>query len=139
MARGTLFTGALLIVLGIVAFIATGSTHPTSLIPCWFGLALAICGSLANNGEARKRMLGALAMTDDAKRRMLFMHIAVTIGLLGFLFPGFLAIKDVVQAHGAPLAHPAAVEVQGAMALVCLIFVVLCVRSFIAARRDRLV
>lgn len=125
MARLTLFVGALLILVGIVAFIVTGGTHPTSLIPCWFGLALAICGSLANTGETRKRML--------------FMHIAVTVGLLGFLFPGFMAIKDLVQAHGAPLGHPAAVEEQAVMALICLVFVLLCVRSFIAARRGRAV
>ncbi len=123
MAKVTLFVGALLILVGIVTFLVTGGIHPTSLIPCWFGLALAICGSLANSGEARKRML--------------FMHIAVTIGLLGFLFPGFMAIKDLVQAHGAPLAHPAAVEEQGIMAVICLIFVLLSVRSFIAARRER--
>lgn len=123
MARVTLWVGAVLIALGIAAFIATGSAHPTSLIPCWFGLVLAICGSLAN--------------TDDTKKRMIVMHIAVTIGLLGFLFPAVMAIKDVVQAHGAPLAHPAAVEEQAAMAVICLVFVVLCVRSFIAARRGR--
>jgi hypothetical protein len=114
----------LLILIGIVAFVATGSVHPTSLIPCWFGLVLAICGSLAGSGDARKRML--------------FMHIAVTVGLLGFIFPAIMAIKDLVQAHGTPLAHPAAVEEQGAMAVICLIFVLLCVRSFIAARRNRL-
>jgi hypothetical protein len=119
----TVWFGAVLIVLGIVAFIATGSTHPTSLIPCWFGLVLAICA--------------AVASTEDMKRRMIAMHIAVTVALLGFLFPGVMAIKDVVQAHGAPLAHPAAVEEQAVMAVICLIFVLLCVRSFIAARRGR--
>jgi uncharacterized membrane protein len=120
----TLWFGVVLIVVGIVGFVATGSTHPTSLIPCWFGLVLVICG--------------ALARTEDTKKRMIAMHIAVTVGLLGFVFPAVMAIKDVVQAHGAPLAHPAAVEEQAVMAVVCLIFVVLCVRSFIAARRGRL-
>ena len=37
----------------------------------WFGLLLVVFGALAN--------------PPDAKRRMLFMHIAVTVGLLGFL------------------------------------------------------
>jgi hypothetical protein len=42
-----------------------------------------------------------------------------------------------VKAHGAPLAYPAAVEAQAMMAAICLIFVGVCVRSFIAARRER--
>jgi hypothetical protein len=46
-------------------------------------------------------------------------------------------IAEYVKAHGAPLAHPVAVEDQAAMAVICLVFVGLCVRSFIAARRGR--
>jgi hypothetical protein len=115
--------GVVLIIVGIASFILTGSTHPTSLIPAWFGIVLGLCGVLAN--------------TPDSRRRMLWMHIAVTVSLLGFLFPGFMAIRDWVAARGAPLAHPAAVEEQAAMAIICLIFTILCVRSFIAARRSR--
>jgi hypothetical protein len=115
--------GVVLIIVGIASFILTGSTHPTSLIPAWFGIVLGLCGVLAN--------------TPDSRRRMLWMHIAVTVSLLGFLFPGFMAIRDWVAAHGAALAHPAAVEEQAAMAIICLIFTILCVRSFIAARRSR--
>jgi hypothetical protein len=80
-------------------------------------------------------LAGALANTDDAKKRMLWMHIAVTVGLLGFLGSGSRAIIEYVKASGQPLAHPVAVEDQAAMAVVCLVYVGLCVRSFIAARR----
>ena len=48
---------------------------------------------------------------------MLWMHIAVTIALLGFLFPGFMAIKEWVAARSAPLAHPAAVQEQAVMSV----------------------
>jgi len=109
--------------IGVGYFIATGSTHPTALIPLWFGLGLILCG--------------ALAITEDPRRRMLWMHIAVTLALLGFLFPGFMAIKEWVGAHGGPLAHPVAVQEQALMSFVCLILTALCVRSFIAARRSR--
>jgi hypothetical protein len=126
MARLTIYFGAILIAIGIYFFITTGSTHPTSLIPVWFGLALGISGLLAN--------------TDDSHKRMLFMHIAVTLGLLGFLFPGFMATKDLIKSHAdqMPLAHPSAVHEQLLMAVLSLIFVLLCVRSFIAARRTRI-
>lgn len=127
MARLTLYFGVLLMGIGIYFFIITGSTHPTSLIATGFGLALVI--------------VGALASSKDPAKRKLYMHIAVTIGLLGFLFPGFRSIKDLVRSHAdqAPLAHPDAVHEQLLMAILCLFFVALCVRSFIAARRSGLV
>lgn len=124
MAKLTIGFGVVLIVVGIASFVVTGSVHPTALIPVWFGIALILCGVLAN--------------TPNARRRMLWMHIAVTIGLIGFIFPAVMAIKDWVAAHGAPLAHPAAVEEQSAMAIICLVFTILCVRSFIVARRSRI-
>ena len=121
MAKLTIFFGILLIALGAWGFFATGAVHPTALIPAYFGLVLACSGIFAH--------------TQDAKRRMLWMHVAVTAGLLGFLGSGAMAVIEKVKAHGTPLAHPAAVGSQAAMALICLVFVVLCVRSFIAARR----
>jgi hypothetical protein len=123
MAKLTVLFGIILIVLGFWGFFATGSIHPTALIPTYFGLVLGWSGILAH--------------TKDAKRRMLWMHIAVTAGLLGFLGAGVMAVIEVNKAHGGPLAHPEAVESQTAMAAICLVFVALCVRSFIAARRDR--
>jgi hypothetical protein len=123
MAKVTIWFGVVLIVLGAWGFLATGSAHPTALIPACFGTVLAIAGGLA--------------MTENAKRRMLWMHIAVTVGLLGFLGAAIQAIREYVGAHGGQLAHPEAVEAQAAMSVICLVFVVLCVRSFIAARRDR--
>lgn len=123
MPRITLYTGVLLIFVGIVFYVLTGSTHPTSLIPCWFGLALAICGSLGGNGGPRKTMI--------------FMHIAVTVALFGFLGGAIMAIVELVRSGGFPLLHPHAVEEQVLMALICQVFVALCVRSFIAARRAR--
>jgi fucose 4-O-acetylase-like acetyltransferase len=124
MAKLTICFGVVLIVLGVWGFVATGSAHPTALIPTWFGLALAVAG--------------VLARTEDAKQRMLWMHVAVTVGLLGFLGAAARAITEVVKAHGAPLTDPIAVAVkyQAAMAAICLVFVLLCVRSFIAARRS---
>jgi uncharacterized membrane protein (UPF0136 family) len=123
MAKATIGFGILLIVVGSWGFFATGSQHPTALIPAYFGLVLFWSGVLAIKPE----------------RRALWMHIAVTAGLLGFLGAAVQAIREYVAAHGAPLAETAAVAVryQTAMAGICLAFVLLCVRSFIAARRGR--
>jgi multisubunit Na+/H+ antiporter MnhF subunit len=123
MAKTTVSFGVILILLGIFGFVATGSHAPTALIPTFFGLILSI--------------LGFLAITDDAKKRMLFMHIAVTLGLLGFLGTA-KSIYDYIQMLGGKqFPHPVAVEEKAAMAGLMLIFVILCVRSFIAARRAR--
>jgi len=123
MAKLTILFGALLIILGLVGFLATGHTHPTALIPAGFGLLLAIFGLLAD--------------TPDTKRRMLFMHIAVTLGLLGFLATVMGLIQWFQLMSGKYFAFPSAVQSKAAMCLLCLIFVILCVRSFIAARRAR--
>jgi hypothetical protein len=121
MAKLTIGVGVVLILLGAWGFVGTGSAHPTALIPAYFGVALAAAGALANS--------------EDAKKRMLWMHVAVTVGLLGFLGSAVMVVVENVKAHGGPLAHPVAVEDQAAMAVICLVYVGLCVRSFIAARR----
>ena len=127
MSRITLYFGAILIGIGAYFFVSTGSTHPTALIPVWFGLALALLGLLANS--------------KDTGKRKLYMHIAVSIGLLGFLFPAFRSVRELIKAHSdnLPLTHPAAVHEQLLMAILCFIFVLLCVRSFITARRSGIV
>jgi hypothetical protein len=121
MPTTTIVTGVLLIVLGLVGFVGTGSEHPTALIPAGFGIALAICGFLANAPERKK----------------LFMHIAVTLGLLGFLGTVMGVVKVVRMAAGETIARPEAAESQAVMAFITLIFVAICVNSFIKARKAR--
>lgn len=124
MAKLTIVVGIILIVLGVAVFIATGSHAPTALIPAFFGIVLGI--------------LGELATTDNPRRRMLFMHIAVTIGLIGVIFPGWRGVGDLIlQMHGQLVLRPAAMKEELAMAAICLVYVVLCVRSFIVARKNR--
>ena len=114
--------GVLLVLLGVGVFAAVAHA-PTSLIPAYFGVALLACGAMAN--------------TEDAKRRMLWMHIAVTLGLVGFLFPFGMSIGGAIKlvtGHADQVLRPLAVEESMAMALICLVFTALCVRSFIRAR-----
>lgn len=124
MHKLTITFGVLLIVLGVACYVATGNKYPTSLIPASFGVVLAVLGLLAN--------------TEDAKRRMLWMHLAVTVGLLGFLATIPAIFQTIRLSRGAVYPHPVAVEEKAAMSLLCLLFVSFCVRSFIQARRARL-
>ena len=123
MARVTFAFGILLIALGLVGYWGTGSKAPTALIPTWFGLALTAGG--------------LLAISRSESRRKLFMHINVTLGLLGFLLPGGRAVYGYVHASSLGVAPDAiALGSQVTMAGLMLIYVVLCVRSFISARRS---
>jgi hypothetical protein len=123
MAKLTVVFGVVLTAVGVWGYIATGSVHPTALIPAWFGLVLVVAGVGAH--------------TENAKRRMLWMHFAVTIGLLGFLGTAAAVVDEVRMLRGVSFAHPIAVQEKAEMSLICLAFVLLCVRSFIAARKAR--
>ncbi|HEY0161989.1 MAG TPA: hypothetical protein VGB69_04875 [Edaphobacter sp.] len=123
MAKLTIGFGILLMLLGVAGFVLTGSTHPTSLIPAGFGLLFVLFGGLAN--------------TNDPKKRMLWMHIAVTLGLIGFLSTIMADIQVFKLASGTTYPHPVAVIEKAAMSLFSLIYVLFCVRSFINARIRR--
>jgi hypothetical protein len=123
MVKVTLVFAVLLIALGLVGYLGTGSAHPTALIPAWIGIVLGFGG--------------LLAISPSESRRKIFMHINVTIGLLGFLGG---AIKAILGYHHASVAglpqDEIAITAQLTLALLMLIYVLLCVRSFIVARRS---
>jgi hypothetical protein len=125
LAKLTLVLALLLVALGLAGYIGTGSIHPTALIPAWIGLALGICGFLA--------------ISPSEGRRKLFMHISVTIALLAFIGSAAEALRGYVHARSAGI-EPDQIALDSKIALAGLLFiyVLLCVRSFIAARRSRL-
>jgi hypothetical protein len=124
LAKLTIVFGVLLIAIGIWGFVATGSSHPTALIPAYSGILFIVFGVLANS--------------ENPKKRMLWMHIAVTIALLLFLGTIPADIDVIRMSRGTEFPHPIAVLEKSGMSLLCLLFVTLCVRSFIAARKARL-
>ena len=122
MAKVTLVFAVLLVILGLGFYLGTGSKAPTALIPTGIGVLLGI--------------FGTLAISPSESRRKLFMHINVTIGLLGFLAAAGRAIS--VLASGRT-PDQIALTAQFLMAGLLLLYVILCVRSFISARRARTV
>ena len=119
MAKMTIGIGCVLIALGVGSYFGTGRASVTALIPAFVGLPLALLGVAALNDRLRKHA----------------MHGAAVIGLLGFVGAsrGFAKLPALLT--GGEVERPVAAYVQIAMALVCLVFVVLCVGSFIKARR----
>ncbi|HET7871909.1 MAG TPA: hypothetical protein VFL42_05315 [Terriglobales bacterium] len=124
MAKVSLVFAILLIALGMVGYFGTGAQHATALIPTWFGAALGV--------------FALLAMSPDEGRRRLFMHVNVTIGLLGFIGGAVEAIRGYVSATNAG-KQPDMIALTSKLTMtgLLLIYVILCVRSFIAARRAR--
>lgn len=126
MAKITLVFAVLLVILGLVSYFGTGSLHPTALIPTWFGIALGV--------------FGFLAISPSESRRKLFMHINVTIGLVGFLGAAWRAVSSYGRARSEGIdPDKIALAAQGVMAGLLLIYVLMCVKSFIDARRNRTV
>jgi uncharacterized membrane protein HdeD (DUF308 family) len=112
MPKLTLLFAALLIILGVGAFLFSGSR--TALLPAYAGLVLAI--------------LGGLALAFESGRRHL-MHVAAVVALLGALAPA--ATLGIRAAQMSPLA----LTVNIGMLVLCGGLLALMVRSFVAARR----
>lgn len=115
--------GLLLDALGVGAYFGTGTQSWTALIPAIPGTVFLICG-----------LVGFAA----PGARMHVMHVAALFGLIGALGGLGMSIPKLIRlAGGEALARPAAVWLQLAMGVLCGLFLLFCIRSFIAARRAR--
>lgn len=121
--------GILLILVGLGGFGYAALNLPpdtsitkvlTALIPAVLGLILVILGSLAKSKENLRKHL---------------MHGAVLVGLLGFLATVSSVLKLSTLFNGTA-ERPLAVVSQFLTAVICFVFVLLCVKSFIDARRS---
>ena len=118
MAPIAILFGALLTALGPVLFFLSETRSPTAFIPCGFGVALIILGVLARS----------------EKLRMHAMHVAALLGLIGFGVPAFMVGRALT---GGAAFEPVRHGGQLTMALLCAVFLGLCVKSFIDARIAR--
>ncbi len=118
MPRIIFIFAALFIVLGVGAFLGTGAEHKTALIPAVLGLLLAGAGVLS------------------LKHLKHGGHAAAVIGLIGFLGTA-KSLASVPALFTGGLERPAAVATQATFAVLSLIFLALCVKSFIDARKAR--
>jgi len=115
MASTTIGIGAFLILLGLGGYFGSGMASVTALIPAFFGVLLAALGYLAR---------------DEAKRKAA-MHLAAGVGLLGMVG----SLIRPIRALGAGAALNFAIAMQLIMGAALALFVALCVRSFVNARR----
>lgn len=120
MAKLSITYGVIFILMGLISYFGISSESVTALIPAFFGIPMLILGWLALNEKYRKHS----------------MHGAAVLMLLGFFGTVGGLIKFFKMIGGEQLERPAAVTVQAIMAVMCLVFLVFAVKSFIDARRN---
>jgi hypothetical protein len=120
MARNSILFGILMVLLGVAGWVAAGATAAAKtalIIPSAFGGVLILCGLIG-------------AKFPGANKHV--MHVAALVALLGTVGGFMMAIKGLL---GEP--HWLKIVTQGSLGVLCLVFLVLCVRSFIQARVAR--
>jgi len=120
-AKVTIGFGLLLVVLGVGSYYGSGMVSPTALIPAAFGVVFVV--------------LGAIALKEHLVKHA--MHGAAALALIGFLATARGLLGVLTIASGGTVERPGAVEAKAAMAAMCAVFLVLCVNSFLQARRAR--
>ncbi len=120
MPKLAILFGILLNALGLGVFAATGMNQMTALIPCVFGVIILLCG---------------IVSTLVPGIRMHLMHVAALFGVIGTLGGLSMSVPKVLSGS---VERPVATYEQLAMGVLCFVFVVLCIKSFLAARRARL-
>ena len=119
MPKLAIIFGLILDILGVAAFIAAGATQLTALIPSGFGTIIFLSGILAHVRPA---------LSKNA------MHVAALFGLFGTLAGLGMGLGTLLS---GPVQRPAALVLQISMGLIALVFVGLCVASFLEARRAK--
>ena len=120
MPTTAILCGVILIVIGVAGYVngtMNDKASITALIPAFFGIVLAALGLASQAKENLRKHL---------------MHAALVVALLGFIATAGRLLSRISELSASP-----AVISQALMAVVCLAFVVLGIRSFAAARRDR--
>jgi hypothetical protein len=122
----TIAIGLALILIGLDGYLDVGGLlgvherSPTALIPAAIGAVLMLCGVLSMNERLSKHV----------------MHAAAVVGLLGAIGALWRPVWVLAQTGGIDLSA-IRTRLQLATAVLCLLFVALCVNSFIQARRRR--
>ena len=119
--RWTLVLALALITVGLVAYLATGRQSVTALIPAFLGAPLLACALLARRETSRRWALG----------------VASLLAVLGLGGTASGVIKTVKLAGGASIERPEAAVTQAVVAVACLVYLVVALRTFLRARRGR--
>jgi hypothetical protein len=120
----TLLIAALMIAVGVYGFTSQdpdkGPVSPTAAMPAMLGALLAVCALIALSPGKRKHAMHAVA-------------VLALLGAIGSLYP----IGKTLAKGGDLVINSPKVLTSLGSSLLCLILLILCIRSFIAARKAR--
>lgn len=121
MAKISIIFGLILIILGLISYLGISSESITALIPTFLGIPVLILGFLALNEKYLKHA----------------MHGAAVLMLLGFAGTIGGLIKFFRMLGGEVFERSSAITIQAIMAMICMIFLIFAIKSFVDARRKR--
>jgi len=121
MAKISISFGIIFIILGLVSYFGISSESITALIPAFLGIPVLVLGFVGLNEKYLKHS----------------MHGAAVLMLIGFGGTVSGLIKFFRMLGGEVFERPSAITVQAIMAVLCLVFLIFAVKSFIDARRKR--
>jgi uncharacterized membrane protein len=121
MAKVSIAFGIILIILGLVSYFGISSESITALIPAFLGIPVLVLSIIALNEKYLTHSIHAVAV-------LMLLGFG---GTVGGLFKFFRMLG------GESFERPSAITIQAIMALLCLVFLILAVKSFIDARRGK--
>ena len=121
MKKNAIFLGCGLIILGVLSYFLSQGASLTALIPAFFGVPILV--------------LGWISWSENVHRHM--MHIILLITLLGFLGSVMGIPKFIGFLLGEEIQRPGAAIAQTTMALACGWYLLLGIKSFREARKNR--
>ena len=119
MTRLTFAIGGILTVLGLVAYVVTGAASVTALIPTFVGVLLLVCAALARRPTLRRHSI----------------HAALVIAVLGAVGSVMNVVK-LGEVFAGTAQRPSAIVISTIMFVLLAFYIIMGVRSFIAARRS---
>ncbi len=118
MPRITLAYAVILIIIGLIGYMASGMASITALIPSFFGVVFVV--------------LGIMAMFENMRKNA--MHVAAVISFIALLFTigGIFDVFSMLS--GTELERPGAAVAKAFMAIFSLVYFAICLWSFVSAR-----
>jgi uncharacterized membrane protein len=119
MAKLSIVVGIILILLGFISYFGISSESVTALIPTFIGIPMLVLGFMALNEKYSKHA----------------MHGATILMIIGLGGTVSGLIKFIRMLGGVEIERPYAITVQAIMAVLCLVFLILAIKSFIDVRK----
>lgn len=116
----TFIAGGVLVVVGLIAYVASGAVSLTALIPSGLGVLLLIAAAIARNPKLRRHS----------------MHVAMLVALIGIVATSMNTLR-LGEVFAGTAERPWAVIASALTFVTLLVYLGFGIASFVQARRDR--